>query len=66
MPDLLHHAYSVIEDSLNHDNILELVEWLSEGNGDKAGTWSDDAAGRYGEWSARLKRDACVTSNFLF
>jgi len=57
MPELLHHAYTILRGSMNHDNILNTIGWLSEGEGDRAEIWSEDVGGKYGEWSSRIRQD---------
>ncbi|OCF34685.1 hypothetical protein I316_03728 [Kwoniella heveanensis BCC8398] len=73
VPELTHHAYTVIRSSFDPDNISEYVQWLSidpalygaefRNGGASAGLtdiWSDTSSsggGRYGDWTARLKQD---------
>ncbi|WVF66900.1 hypothetical protein IAT40_001643 [Kwoniella sp. CBS 6097] len=73
MPELAHHAYTVMHSSLNADYVSEYVQWLNVNPDQNAGgirnrgavggtvdSWigsSSSGEGRYGEWSARLKQD---------
>jgi hypothetical protein len=56
MPELIHHSYSIMRESLNHDNVLDYVSWLSSGE-DGGDFWAQGTSGRYGEWSDKLKKD---------
>ncbi|WVQ94718.1 hypothetical protein IAU59_001798 [Kwoniella sp. CBS 9459] len=72
MPELTHHAYTVIRSSLETANVSEYIQWLNAGSGtDDAGfkkinggvteSWNggfgSSSEGRYGEWTGRLKQD---------
>lgn len=62
MPELAHHAYIVLSDSINAETAVELANWATsciqpsqhqslgsgEGNGGEA---------KYGAWSTRIQTD---------
>jgi hypothetical protein len=61
MPELAHHAYAVLRDSINAESAIELAHWASSpsqisqqqsnGNGELA------REEKYGEWSPRIQAD---------
>lgn len=74
MPELIHHAYLVIRDSLDAKNVVDLVYWLEASSDssavydcqtpsrnhreDNVKAWLGDPYPRYGEWTVRLRHDA--------
>lgn len=74
MPELIHHAYLVIRDSLDAKNVVDLVYWLEVSSDpsavydgqtslqnhreDSVKAWLSDPYPRYGEWTIRLRHDA--------
>ncbi|OXG45507.1 hypothetical protein C359_00192 [Cryptococcus neoformans Bt120] len=74
MPELIHHAYLVIRDSLDAKNVVDLVYWLEASSDssavydgqtpsrnhreDSVKAWLGDPYPRYGEWTIRLRHDA--------
>jgi hypothetical protein len=62
MPELAHHAYTVLRDSINAESAVDLAHWASSsaqhqsnGSGESSG-----GEGRYGEWSSRIQADVYV------
>jgi len=59
MPELAHHAYTVLRGSINAESAVDLAHWASasaqhlpNGSGESSGK-----EGKYGEWSSRIQAD---------
>ena len=59
MPELAHHAYTVLRSSINAESAVDLAHWASasaqhqtNGSGESSGK-----EGKYGEWSSRIQAD---------
>jgi hypothetical protein len=62
MPELAHHAYTILRDSMSAESAVDLAHWASsptqisqhQANGSGESSGEEE---KYGEWSSRIQAD---------